>query len=46
MDFYFVHNGTKYLVPREALDKNLSITEYDLIANWKREGHYLHVKVP
>lgn len=46
MDFYFIHNGTEYLVPREALDKNLSITEDNLIANWKREGHYPHIKVP
>ncbi|HFT8168083.1 TPA: hypothetical protein ACU9Z1_005723 [Pseudomonas aeruginosa] len=44
MDLYFVHNGTELLVPREALDENLSITEHDLIADWKRDGHYPQVK--
>jgi len=44
IDLYFIHNGMEYLLPREALDKNLSITEHDLISNWKREGHYPPVK--
>lgn len=46
MDLYIVHNGDEFLIPREALDENLSITERDLIANWKREGHFPQVKMP
>lgn len=46
MDLYFVRSGEEFLVPREALDEDLSITEHDLIAGWKREGHYPQVKAP
>jgi len=45
MDFYFSHNDTEYLVPREALDEKLSIMGHDLIVDWKREGYYPQVKV-
>lgn len=45
LDLYIVRNDKEFLVPREALDENLSITEHDLIADWKREGHYPEVKV-
>lgn len=45
LDLYIVRNDKEFLVPREALDEELSITECDLIADWKREGHYPHVKV-
>ncbi len=40
MDLYFVRNDIEYLLPREALNENLSIKEHDLINSWKREGHY------
>ena len=44
LDLYIVRNDEEFLVPREALDEDLSITECDLIADWKREGHYPKVK--
>lgn len=46
MDLYIVRSGEEFLVPREALDEDLSITEHDLIAGWKREGYYPQVKAP
>ena len=46
LDLYIVHRGEEFLVPREALDEDLSITEHDLITGWKREGHYPQVKAP
>lgn len=46
MDLYIVHNGEEFLIPREALDENLSIAERDLIADWKREGSFPHVMAP
>ena len=45
MDIYIVKNGEEFIIPREALDDNLSITERDLIADWKREGHFPPIKV-
>jgi len=41
MDFYITHNETNFLVPMEALDADLSISEQDLVNNWKHEGSYL-----
>lgn len=46
MDLYIVHNGEEFLIPREALDEDLSIAERDLIADWKREGSFPHVMAP
>lgn len=40
MDIYLVKNGEEFLVPREALDENMSILESELIADWKRNGHF------
>jgi hypothetical protein len=45
LDIYIVQSGEEFLVPREALDEDLSITKHDLITGWKREGHYPQVKV-
>ncbi|WP_395757097.1 hypothetical protein [Achromobacter sp. EB05] len=46
LDLYIVRNDKEFLVPREALDEDLSLTEHDLIADWKREGHYPQVMAP
>lgn len=46
MDLYIVHEGEEFLIPREALNKDLTIAKRDLIDNWKREGSFPHVKAP
>jgi hypothetical protein len=46
MDFYIEHNGEGYLVPLEALDKTISISEHDLVRNWKNEGSFPPVPMP
>lgn len=46
MDFYIVINGDDFLIPSEALDDALSISERDLVANWKREGQFPPIRKP
>lgn len=46
MDFYISYNGDDFLIPSEALGDDLSISEHDLVSNWKREGRFPQVKKP
>ncbi|VFR32081.1 hypothetical protein AMP9_2606 [plant metagenome] len=46
LDFHIARNGDDFLIPREALNEDLSISELDLINNWKREGHFPRLKHP
>lgn len=46
LDFHITRNGDDFLIPREALSEDLSISELDLINNWKREGHFPRLKQP
>jgi len=46
LDFHITHNGDDFLIPREALSEDLSISEHDLINNWRREGHFPQIKQP
>ncbi|WP_459155598.1 hypothetical protein [Ralstonia pseudosolanacearum] len=44
LDFHITHKGDDFLIPREALSEDLSISEHDLINNWKRVGHFPQIK--
>lgn len=44
MDFQISHNGDDFLIPSEALDSDFSISEHDLVSNWKREGRFPPMK--
>ncbi len=46
MDFYISHRGDDFLIPREALDSALSISEHDLVSNWKRQGRFPPIGKP
>jgi len=39
-DFCIIYKNEKFLVPREALDHELSIKKYDLITDWKKEDSW------
>lgn len=46
LDFHIKHNSDEFLIPLEALNEDLSISELDLVNNWKREGRFPQVKEP
>ncbi|MBA1364894.1 hypothetical protein [Burkholderia gladioli] len=46
LDFHIARDGDDFLIPREALGEDLSISELDLINNWKREGHFPRLEHP
>ncbi|MGZ2744485.1 hypothetical protein [Burkholderia stagnalis] len=46
MDFHISYNGDDFLIPSEVLDSALSISEHDLVNNWKREGRFPQIKKP
>ena len=40
MDFYIEHNGNDILVPKEALRSDLTISELDLVNNWRHDSAF------
>lgn len=44
MDFQISYDGDDFLIPSEALDSDFSISEHDLVSNWKRVGRFPTMK--
>ena len=46
LDLHIALNEDDFLIPQEALDQDLSISELEVINNWKRESHFPALKRP